>query len=211
MFKKRERKNKCHQLKEESISNEQMRMIQANIDQKIECHSTSIMLTSPNDDGEKSIISSKLAISFAEQGKKVLLVDANLRNPYTHNWFQLTNQSGFTNVIIEEDEIQHHIKETVIPGLFVLPAGPAPLNLSDLWVTSKIKEMIRKVQSEYDVVIFEAPPFLNISDSQILANQCDGVILVVRANKTKKADVLKTKDYLEKTNNSILGVIYHTG
>ncbi|MEH6992347.1 CpsD/CapB family tyrosine-protein kinase [Neobacillus drentensis] len=211
MFRKRVNINKRHQLMEESISKEQIRMIQVNIDQKLDCHSTSFMLTSPTDDGEKSIISSKLAISFAEQGKKVLLVDANLRNPSIHNWFQLTNQSGLTNVIVKEEDIQHHIKETLFPGLFVLPTGPNPLNLSDLWVTSKIKGLVRKVQLEYDVVIFEAPPFLNVSDSQILANQCDGVILVVKANKTKKADVLKTKDYLEKTSNSILGVIYQTG
>lgn len=211
MYKKRDIIKKRHQINEESISKEQIRMIQVNIDQKLDSHSTSIMLTSPTDDGEKSIISSKLAISFAEQGKKVLLVDANLRNPSIHNWFQLRNQSGLTNIIVNEEEIQHHIKETLFPGLFVLPTGPNPLNLSDLWVTSKIKEMVRKVQLEYDVVIFEAPPFLTVSESQILVNQCDGVILVVKANKTKKADVLKTKDYLEKTSNIILGVIYQTG
>lgn len=199
------------QLNEESVSKEQIRMIRANIEQKFDRDSTSFMLTSPTQDGEKSIISSKLALSFAEQGKKVLLVDANLRKPTLHNWFKLNNQSGLTNVIMKEEDIQLHIKETLFPGLHVLPTGPIPINLSDIWITNKIKELARKCQSEFEIVIYEAPPFLTVSDSHILVNQCDGVILVVKANKTKKEETLKTKEYIERTSKRILGVIYQTG
>ncbi|WP_231510918.1 CpsD/CapB family tyrosine-protein kinase [Bacillus sp. UNC438CL73TsuS30] len=198
-------------LNEDFVSTEQIRMIRTKVDQVSSRKSSLFMLTSPNYDGEKSIISAKLAISYAEQGKKVLLVDANIRRPSLHNWFQLTNESGLTNVILNNEEIQLYYKETLVPGLDVLPAGPSPLNLSDIWVTSKIEEMVRKCKAEFEVVIFEAPPFLTASDSQILANQCDGVILVVKANKTKKEDTFKTKDSLERTNNRIVGVIYQTG
>lgn len=198
-------------LNEESISTEQIRMIRTKIDQSSERKSTLFMLTSPHYEAEKSIISTKLAKSYAEQGKKVLLVDANIRNPSLHYWFQISNESGLTNVILNNEEIQLYYKETMVPGLVVLPAGPSPLNLSDVWVTSKIKDMISKCEAEFEVVIFEAPAFLTASDSQILANHCDGVILVVRANKTKKEDMLKTKEYLERTNNQIVGVIYQTG
>jgi protein-tyrosine kinase len=199
------------QLNEESVSKEQIRMIRANIEQKLDKDSNSFMLTSPTQDGDKSIISSKLALSFAEQGKKVLLVDANLRKPTLHNWFNLTNETGLTNVIMKGENLQLHSKETFFPGLYVLPTGPIPLNLSDIWITNKIKEMARKCQSEFEIVIYEAPPFLTVSDSHMLVNQCDGVILVVRANKTKKEEALKTKEYIERTSKRILGVIYQTG
>lgn len=198
------------QLNEDSISTEQIRMIRTNIDQVSESEMKLLMLTTPNHEGEKSVISAKLGIAYAEQGKRVLLVDANIRKPSLCNWFQITNESGLTNVILNNEEIRIHYRETLVPGLYVLPAGPAPSNLSSIWVTSKIKEMVRKCESEFDVVIFEAAPYLTVSDSQLLANYCDGVILVVKANSTNKEDAIKTRDYLDRTNNRIAGVIYQT-
>jgi len=214
VYKKRDETKKIIQrlqLNEDSISTEQIRMIRTNIDQLSDRKLNLLMVTSPNYEGEKSIISSKLAISLVEQGKKVLLVDADIRQPSLHDWFCITNESGLTNAIWNVEDIQLHYKETFVSGLFVLPAGPIPLNLSDLWVTSKIKEIVRKCQSDFDVVIFVSPPFLTASDSQILANQCDGVILIVKANKTNKEDALRTKDSLERANNRVVGVIYQTG
>ena len=198
------------QLKEESISTEQIRIIRTNIEQVTENKMNILMLTSPADEGDHSIISAKLAISYAEQGKKVLLVDANLRRPTLNNWFQITNDNGLTNVILDREDIEQHYKEALVPGLYILPTGPTPLKLSDIWITSKMKEMIRRCEEEFDVVIFEAPPYLSVSDSQILASQCDGVILVVKANTTKQEDVMKAKDYLDRTNNRIVGVVYQT-
>lgn len=199
------------QLNEESISTEQIRMIRTNIDQLSVNESVLLMITSPRNEEEKSIISSKLAIAFVEQRKKVLLVDANLRKPSLNNLFQIKNENGLTNVILDEENLALHIKETFVPGLFVLPTGPIPLKPTEVWITSKIKEFVARCQAEFDVVILEAPPFLTASDSHILANQCDGVILVVKENKTKKEDVLQTKDYLDRKNNRIVGVIYQTG
>ncbi|PFO04935.1 tyrosine protein kinase [Bacillus sp. AFS076308] len=213
MYKKRDETKKIMhmlQLNEDSISTEQIRMIRTNIDQVSDSKMAVLMVTSPNHEGDRSIISAKLAISFAEQGKRILLVDANIRKPSLNKWFQIKNDSGLTNVILNKEEIELHYRETLVPGLYVLPAGLAPLNLSDIWVTSKIKEMVIKCESEFDVVIFEAPPYLTVSDSQMLASLCDGVIIVVKANSTKKEDAIKTKDYLDKTNNRILGVIYQT-
>src|SRR4051812_46054066 len=121
------------QLNEDSISTEQIRMIRTNIDQVSDSKMALLMITSPNNEEDRSIISAKLAISFAEQGKRILLVDANIRKPSLNKWFQITNDSGLTNVILNKEEIQLHYRETLVPGLYVLPAGLAPLNLSDIW------------------------------------------------------------------------------
>ncbi|PGY15157.1 hypothetical protein COE25_02570 [Bacillus sp. AFS031507] len=214
VYKKRDETKKIMQrlqLNEDLISTEQIRMIRTNIDQVSISDSVLLMVTSPRNEEQKSIISSKLAIAFVEQGKKVLLVDANLRKPSLNSLFQIKNENGLTNVILDEENIQLYIKETFVPGLFVLPTGPIPLNPSEIWIASKVKEFVRNCVSEFDVVIIDAPPFLIASDSHILANQCDGVILVLTENKTKKEDVLLTKDYLDRKNNRIVGVIYQTG
>ncbi|KON90213.1 hypothetical protein AF332_06690 [Sporosarcina globispora] len=195
----------------QSICSEQIRMIRTYIDHLYDSESKLLMVTSPSDEGQKSIISSKLAIAFVEQGNRVLLADANIRSPSLHHWFQLKNENGFSNAIMHEENILLTINETLIPNLFVMPSGPIPLNPSEIWIASKIKEMTSICRTEFDVVIFEAPPILTASDSQVLANYCDGTILVVKENKTKKEDVLKTKMNLERKNSKILGVIYQTG
>jgi protein-tyrosine kinase len=207
VYKRREETKK---LLQDAVSAEQVRMIRTNLESVMGNHSALFMVTSPTQEGENSIISSKLAISFVEQGKKVLLVDANIRKPSIHNWFQIQNDSGLSDVILNEDNILLHTKQTFVPGLVVLPTGPIPNNLTDIWVTSKIKKLVDHCGSEFEVVIFNAPPFLTVSDSHILANQCDGVILVVKENRTKKADLIQTKEILEMVNNQILGVIYQT-
>lgn len=123
----------------------------------------------------------------------------------------MQNNSGLTDVIVNEEEVKLHIRETYVPGLFILPTGPIPLTPSEIWVTSKMKKLVENCALEFDVVIFEAPPYLTAADSQILASHCDGVILVIKENKTKKEDVIKTKENLDRANNKILGVIYQTG
>ncbi|MFZ7942301.1 CpsD/CapB family tyrosine-protein kinase [Neobacillus sp. 19] len=186
-------------------------MIRTNLEPLVHQQTALLLVTSPSDDGEKSIITSKLALSIVEQGKKVLLVDGNIRKPSLNHWFKLPNEAGLTNVIDNVNEAFLNIQETFVPGLFVLPTGPMPVNPADVWMTGKINELVRYCEANFDVIIFEGPPFLTVSDSHILANQCDGVILVIKENKTKKKDVIKTKEYLERKNNQILGVIYQTG
>lgn len=213
MFKKRKIKKytKMVQQSGHSICSEQIRMICTYIDHLYDSESHLLMVTSPNEEDQKSIISSKLAIAFVAQGKKVLLVDANIRSPSLHHWFQLKNENGFTNAVRNVESLQLNSKETIINNLFIMPAGPIPSNPSDVWVASKIKDMTSCCRTEYDVVIFEAPPILSVSDSQVLASYCDGTILVLKENKTKKDDAFKAKRKLERKNSKILGVIYQTG
>lgn len=201
---------KMFQLDGDPVSNEQIRMIRANLEQVVP-QARSFVITSPSDEGETTIISAKLAIAFAEQGKKVLIVDADIRTPLLHHSFHLSDKNGLTNVLLNHAELHDLVKETTVPGLFVLPAGPRPGRFSDVWVRGKIKELAGKSASEFDVILFAAPPYLTSSDSHILANECDGVILVLKANKTKKAEALKTRDYLNRSNCQIVGVIYQTG
>src|SRR4051812_25767528 len=151
VYKKRDETKRILQkllLHEDSTSTEQIRMICTNLGSVSDSQSALFIVTSPSHEEEKSIISSKLAISFVEQGKKALLVDANIRKPTLHNWFQITNGAGLTNVIEDVEKINLYIKETFVPGLFVLPTGPIPLNPSDVWVTSKIKQLVRHCKLE---------------------------------------------------------------
>jgi capsular exopolysaccharide synthesis family protein len=193
------------------LSSEQIRMIRMNVENALNKDSFILMVTSPNTDDEEALISSKLAIAFSEQKKRVLLVDANLRNPSIHALFDADNSIGLANVVSQGKKIRMYTSETFIENLSILPAGPVMETTSDVFISRNLQESLSGWTAEFDVVIIEAPSFLERSDTQIVAEHCDGVILVVKANKTKKEKIVKTKSYLERAKKSIVGVIYQTG
>jgi capsular exopolysaccharide synthesis family protein len=186
-------------------------MIRMNVENALNKDSFILMVTSPNTDDEEALISSKLAIAFSEQKKRVLLVDANLRNPSIHALFDADNSKGLANVVSQGKKIRMYTSETFIENLSILPAGPVMETTSDVFISRNLQESLSGWTAEFDVVIIEAPSFLERSDTQIVAEHCDGVILVVKANKTKKEKIVKTKSYLERAKKSIVGVIYQTG
>ncbi|MCA1321848.1 CpsD/CapB family tyrosine-protein kinase [Bacillus tianshenii] len=196
---------------EDLMSTEQIRIIRANIEDKIKKESVFLTVTSPNLEDQKSLISAKLAIAFAEVGKKVLLVDANFRRPSLHKWFNTYNTSGFVDVIYEGGSVNLYAKVTIVPGLFLLPTGSSVESSSYASVLSKAGTIMEQFRQSFDVVIMEAPSFLKSSDTHILSRQCDGVILVMKAHGTKKEEALQTKHYLERADKEIVGVIYQTG
>lgn len=198
-------------LTSESLYNEEIRMIRANLDQVLMDGPVLIMMTSTDDVSQKSVISAQLAAAFAEQGKKVLLIDANIRKPSIHNFFHISNTTGLVNSIVNQEDLKMSIKETYFPGLSILPAGSLLIHTSEIWITSKLKRLEASCRAEFEVIIFEAPPFMAYSDAHILANHCDGIVLVVEGNKTKKETIFKTRESLLRSNKRILGVIYLDG
>ena len=191
----------------ELVSTEQIRMIRTNIENGHN-NCSLIMISSPNLSEQKAIISAKLAVSMAEHGKKVLLVDANLENPTLHQWFNIDNKSGLTNVLLNEESLHIHTHYTYTTGLSLLTTGPIPEDSSIVWSSKNLKNMISNWKLQYDLIIFETRAFLSASDSQILAQYCNDILLVAKKNSTKKQDLIKTKKYLETGNKNILGVIF---
>ncbi|OAH59743.1 hypothetical protein AWH49_03235 [Domibacillus aminovorans] len=163
-----------------------------------------LMVTSPKENELQPLISSKLAISFAEIGKKVLLVDANFRKPALHELFGINNRIGLSNLLMDEEG---EASEVFIQNLYMLPTGSYSMHLEGF---EKIEQLMTEWKRYYDAVIVEAPAFLEVADSQILLAACSGMILVIQENQTKKEDVLRTKKMLERGGYPILGAIYQT-
>lgn len=188
---------------------EQANIIRTNIQLLMKKECKSLMITSADKNEQKPVITAILAISFAEQGKKVLLIDGNVRNPSLHCLFNIENSSGLTDLLLHMEEPQLVMKDTYIHNLYVLPTGAVPDNPSRLFISRRLEELLEQWKEEFDLIIFETPAFLEVTDSQILSNKCDGVLLVIQENKTKMEEALKTKKMLERGHNNILGVILH--
>ncbi|WP_449621668.1 CpsD/CapB family tyrosine-protein kinase [Robertmurraya sp. Marseille-Q9965] len=187
---------------------EQYRLIRTNIlyaavDKEIK----SIMVTSPEQGEGKSTTATNLAIVLAQQGKKVLLVDTDLRKPSLHHVFNISNHIGLTSALSKEIYLDEAITKTYIPHLDVLTSGPIPLNPSELLNSNSMKVLMKEMYSDYHFIVFDTPPALAVTDAQVLANQCDGVVLVISSRKTLKNAAIEAKELLEKAHSQLLGVV----
>lgn len=195
-------------LNPQSPISEQYRTIRTNIEfSTIDEEVKTLVVTSSGPGEGKSTTSNNLAIVFAQQGKKVLLIDADLRKPTAHYSFKLENLYGLTNVLTKQAKIEQAIQKTEQENLSVLTSGPIPPNPAELLGSKAMAELLRNVQEMFDIIIFDTPPVLVVTDAQILANKCDGVVLVVSSGKTENEGALKAKDLLINAKAKLLGVI----
>ena len=195
-------------LHHKSLVAEQYRTIRTNIEfSSVQTHLRSILVTSSVPGEGKSFSAANLAAVFAQQEKKVLLVDADLRKPTIHETYQLENVQGLTNVLVGNASLGETMQKTLIDNLYVLTSGPTPPNPAELLSSKAMGELIQEMYSRYSLVIFDSPPLLAVTDGQILANQTDGSVLVVLSGKTKMDTVQKARDALQQSKAKLLGAL----
>ena len=169
----------------------------------------SIMMTSSAASEGKSTVAGNLAIAFARQGKRTVLVDADLRRPTINATFSIERSNGISNFLTEQAlSINDIIYETSAKNLFVIPSGPTPPNPSELLGSNRMASLMLTLEKQADMVIYDAPPLLSVTDAQILSTKVDGTVLVVRANKAEKEGVKNAVNLINHVNGHILGTIF---
>jgi len=191
-----------------SVISEQYRTIRTNIQYSlIDEELKTLMVTSAGPGEGKSTTISNLAVVMAQQGNHVILVDADLRKPTVHHTFRSTNTRGLTNVLTRQSDIDEVIAKTEIERLSILPSGPIPPNPSELLSSKMMGRTVQYLSEQFDIVLFDCPPILAVTDAQILANYCQGVILVVKSRATEIEAAQKAKEQLQHVNAKLLGVV----
>ncbi len=167
-----------------------------------------LVVTSPGAEEGKSTVLANLAVTLAQGGKQVILVDCDLRRPTQHTLFGLGNATGLTTMMLD-DAVQADppLRETSVDGLRVLTAGPTPPNPAELLGSRRMKEALAALLAQADVLLFDVPPVLAVTDALVLAVQTDGVLLVVRAGGTRREHVQQAKERLERVNARIVGAV----
>lgn len=190
---------------------EQYRTIRTNIQFSAELNKPikTIVVTSSGPSEGKSTTSANLSVVFANTGLKTLIVDADMRKPTVHKTFGMNRSTGLSSVITNIDNLVSSIKQTEVENLYVLSSGPKTHNPSELLGSQRMVEVTNQLREMFDIIIFDMPPLLAVTDAQIMASRVDGTILVARENVTSKEGVLRSQNLLNQVHANILGVVYN--
>lgn len=167
-----------------------------------------IVVTSPGPGDGKSTTAANLAVVFAQGGKKVILVDADLRRPQQHRVFQRSASYGLSTALVDTaTPVANFLQPTEVPGLRVLTSGPIPPNPAELLGSQRMSHLMETLSREADLVIIDSPPVLSVADASILANAADGVLLIADAGRTRREMARRAKESLERAGANLFGIV----
>jgi len=175
----------------------------ASIDRDIK----TLVVTSSNPGEGKSSVVINLGVVIAQTGKRVLLIDADLRNPSLYKNLEIDNQEGLSTLFLKNDTLDKYIKQYAVNNLFILPSGPPPPNPSEILASDRMKQFISEIKEKFDFIIFDTPPLLPVTDAAALSKFCDGTLLVVRSSKTIIEAAHRVKTILDNLKVNVLGVV----
>jgi succinoglycan biosynthesis transport protein ExoP len=167
-----------------------------------------VLITSALPEEGKTTTSVNSAIVLAQKGTRVLLIDADLRRPSIHKTLGMGPKIGLSNVLTGNATLQQAIiPSTILPDLFVLPAGTPPPNPAELLASSKMKDVLEELRKQYDHIVIDTPPTLSVTDAVVMSTSADAVILVIRSGHTTKPALRRARDILLQVNARVCGVL----
>jgi capsular exopolysaccharide synthesis family protein len=170
-----------------------------------------ILVTSPRPKAGKTTTVANLGISLAEIGRRVLLIDGDLRRPRLGKLFGLQFATGLSDALLAEGDgtitLDSVIRPCTVPGLYVLPGGSEPANISKLLHSAHLDSLVERARSEYDFVLIDSPPMMGMADARLLSRNADGVILISRAGETSPEQLTEAKERLADDGTPVIGTI----
>lgn len=170
-----------------------------------------LLVTSPGAAEGKSTTVANLGVTLAQAGRRVVVVDADLRRPRMHGLFGVTAARGLTHLLVGEDcveaALEGTVRPTALPGLSVLPCGPIPPNPAELLGGARCDQVLAALRERFDLVLVDSPPVLAVTDALLLARRADGVVMVLRQGETPRAAAREAREALERAGGRVLGAV----
>lgn len=199
-----------------SITSELFKSLRTNVQFALKPEQKTILITSASTGDGKSFVCSNLATTFTQIGKKVIILDLDLRKRTQHKVFDIANATGMS-ILLNDDNFKEDlnldnilvkfIKETSVKNLFLITAGPIPHNPSEILMNGNLKKLIEHLEEIYDYVFIDAPPVNVVTDTSIISKYVESVILVVSVGKTQVRALKDAKKTLAKSKINLLGVV----
>jgi capsular exopolysaccharide synthesis family protein len=166
-----------------------------------------IAVSSPMVGDGKSTCAWNLAVSFAREGKRVLLIDGDLRRPSLHRRIGDANETGLTSVLLGEQTLADAVKPTAVPGLSLLPSGPSTPDPARLVESLRLRQLLLDVEETCDVAVVDTPPLLAVNDALVIARAVDGLVLIVESGKTSRRELAEARARLDRAEVAPLGLV----
>ncbi|MEN9936966.1 MAG: hypothetical protein RLZZ387_3545 [Chloroflexota bacterium] len=168
-----------------------------------------LLVTSSNPGEGKSMTAANLAVTMARAGKRVVLIDADLRRPTLHHYFNHHNARGLTTALIRDPSmgVEEHLQNTKLDNLVLLPSGPSPADPAALLSSSRMVALIDYFKQRADLVIFDSPPLLAVAETTVLAHNCDATVLVMRSGVTRSSALRRASELLDQSGCKLAGVV----
>ncbi|SFD67412.1 capsular exopolysaccharide family [Lentibacillus persicus] len=205
---KRKKQNLVTHSNPESIISDQFRTIRANIKFTTgESDNLILLFTSPGKNEGKSTAITNLAVSLSQQKEKVLLIDANLRKPAIHHIFKKSESPGLTDILKGDKKFSEAVCSSGVGQLDILTSGSITTNPAEVLGNGLMTALLDKAGKVYDKVLIDSPPILHSTETRVLANQCSGVVLVLRRGKTQIEQAADARRVLELSQADLTGII----
>lgn len=167
-----------------------------------------LVVTSAGPDEGKCQVLANLAVTMAQGERRTILVDADLRRPSLHEVFGVSNERGLTTMILDEEAVDAPpLLDVGVENLRLMPSGPLPPNPADVLGSAKMEQVIDALKERADIILFDAPPVVVVTDAAVLGTKVDGVLLVVSAGRTRRDHAERAKELLERVHVRILGAV----
>ena len=190
-----------------SITAESSRSLRTNIQySSIDKQVKTLVVTSSNAGEGKSTVAGNLAYTFFQNGKRVLIIDCDLRKPSLHRKFNVSNEEGLTDVLVGTSKLNNVMKK-IDDNLYLLTTGTLPPNPAEIIGSNTMENFLEQCKINFDYIILDTPPILPVTDSKLLAIKADATVVVVRSEISKSKHVSQAFKELEKVNANIIGTI----
>ena len=167
-----------------------------------------LVVTSAAAGEKKSTVLANLAVTMAQGERRTILVDADLRRPGLHEIFGVANDRGLTTMIVEEAAMDDPpLIDVGVDNLWLVPSGPIPPNPADILGSRRMEEVIAALKARADIVLFDAPPIIAVTDAAVLGTKVDGVLLIVCAGRTRREHAQRARELLERVHVRIVGAV----
>ncbi|MEI3369753.1 MAG: CpsD/CapB family tyrosine-protein kinase [Clostridium sp.] len=190
-----------------SITAESYRSLRTNIQySSIDKQVKTLVVTSSNAGEGKSTVAGNLAYTFFQNGKRVLIIDCDLRKPSLHRKFNVSNEEGLTDVLVGTSKLNNVMKK-IDDNLYLLTTGTLPPNPAEIIGSNTMENFLEQCKINFDYIILDTPPILPVTDSKLLAIKADATVVVVQSEVSKSKHVSQAFKELEKVNANIIGTI----